>query len=245
MCEGRSYRNEYEPLKACPDVYGTYYVNSAHICFTSVRSACRAVLEEASGDIGGACLPSRLSRVRISSPAFFVSIIPLQAGERPLQRKRPVIRSARGSLCFGDEFVQRHPAIHLVHILPRPTRPLAAIVGNILLPGIQHPAGNLGVTRSQKTQHPALWCPTSCRKFGCHKVAHRQHPAIGDGTSCLPATRPPVLGNAPSCLHAAITPCPSSNRTSCFLQAGTPCPSLPCLSTPFPFLLPAPLGLVG
>ena len=178
-------------------------------------------------------------------PLFSFRIISLQADERPLQRKRPVIRSARGSLCFGTEFVQRHPAIHLVHILPRLRRQLAAHVGNRLPPGMQHLAGNLGVIRDQKTQHPALWCPKSCRKFGCHKAENKEHSAIGYGTFCLPWTRPPVLGDAPSCLHLAITACPSSGGTPCSSEAGTPCPSLPCLSTPSSFLLPAPFGLVG
>jgi len=51
-------------------VYGTPYTNSVRIWFTSVRRACRAVLEEASCDIADVCLPSRLSRVRAPSPAL-------------------------------------------------------------------------------------------------------------------------------------------------------------------------------
>ena len=157
-----------------------------------------------------------------------------------------MIRSARGSLCFGTEFVQRHPAIHLVHILPRLRRQLAAHVGNRLPPGMQHLAGNLGVIRDQKTQHPALWCPKSCpeiwvsqgRKQGtlCHWVWDILPPM--DATACFGG--------------CAILP-PSGNNSLPFQRRNTllirgwdtlPQPALPLDSLFFPLACPLWAGRI-
>ena len=48
------------------------FAERAHTEGGYVKSARGAILQEASGDLAGTCLPSRLSRVRVPSPAFSI-----------------------------------------------------------------------------------------------------------------------------------------------------------------------------
>jgi len=86
-------------LTSCLKGLAKSCVRAAQICSIGVQCACRADLEQPSGILAGLCLPSRLSRVRASSPAFFLCIASLS---EPLHPKRAMRASERGDGIFGE-----------------------------------------------------------------------------------------------------------------------------------------------
>jgi hypothetical protein len=73
-------------------------------------------------------------------------------------------------------------------------------------------------------------------QIGCHKVCERRSLLFGYKTACHLFEQSPVSGR--------VTICLTVEGTACHTTCRTPCLSLPCLSTPPPYPLPAPLGQV-
>ena len=63
----------YSSMTSCLKVFATAFARPAHIVIESYETRCEADVDRTSGEPATTCLPSRLSRVRASSPALKLS----------------------------------------------------------------------------------------------------------------------------------------------------------------------------
>jgi hypothetical protein len=83
----------------------TSFVSDAHIAYVPYKTGWQADVHQESGDHVTACLPSRLSRVRVPSPAPLTHQVSLQAVDKPFEDKQAALQQARRRCCFWQERV--------------------------------------------------------------------------------------------------------------------------------------------